>query len=111
MLRTAMNISWRDHVTNKELYGSLPPLSIKVKERRMRLAGHCIRHPEEEASKVVLWQPKHGTTRQGRKNITYIDTLKDDTGLQDIDEIRSVMMDRNNWRGRIHMVRAGARPK
>ena len=30
MLRTAMNISWRDHVTNKELYGSLPPLSIKV---------------------------------------------------------------------------------
>jgi len=33
--------------------------------RRLKLAEHCIRHPEEEASKLVLWtqgQPN----REGR---------------------------------------------
>ena len=111
MLRSAQNVSWRDHITNKELYGSLPMLSIKVQERRMRLAGHCIRHIEEEASKLVLWQPRHGTTKRGRKKTTYVDTLLNDTGLEYVGEVRTVMMDRNSWRGMIHMVRASARPK
>ena len=30
--------------------------SNSLEERRMRLAGHCVRHKEEEASKLVLQQ-------------------------------------------------------
>ena len=45
MLRMAQNVSWRDHITNLELYGNIPPLSEKIKERWLRLAGHCLRHP------------------------------------------------------------------
>ena len=50
MLRMAMNVNGKDHITNEELYGSLPLVTLKIQQRRMRLAGHCIRHEEEIAS-------------------------------------------------------------
>ena len=87
MLRVACNISWREHITNEELYGSLPKLSTKIRERRMKLAGHCIRHHEEETSKLVLWQPHSGHTGRGRRKLTYVDTLCDDTGLENPEEL------------------------
>ena len=41
----------------------------------MRVAGHFVRDKEEEASKVVLWQPQHGQTKRGRPKTTYIHTF------------------------------------
>ena len=41
MLRMALNVSWRQHMTNAELYGDLPPVSAKIATHRLRLAGHC----------------------------------------------------------------------
>ena len=69
MLRMVKNISWRDHLTNNELYGNLPKISVKIRQRRMRLAGHCIRHEDEIANKLVLWQPNGGRVRRGRQKI------------------------------------------
>ena len=60
MLRMALNVSWKQHITNIQLYGELPPVSTKVQQRRMRLAGHCVRHGDEVANKLVLWQPTDG---------------------------------------------------
>ena len=110
MLRMAFNVSWKDKLTNEELYGGLPKVSSKVASRRLKLAGHCIRHPEEEASKLVLWEPSRGKRNVGRQAVTYIDTLKQDTGMESTQEIRTAMMDKDGWRRRSHLVRAGARP-
>ena len=33
MLRMALNVSWKEKLTNKELYGQLPPVSSKVAYR------------------------------------------------------------------------------
>ena len=67
MLRMAMDVSWRDHMTNDELYGKLPKVSVKIKAKRMQLAGHLVRHREEEvASKLVLWEPLDGAPNRGR---------------------------------------------
>ena len=41
------------HITNKDLFGHLPKVSSKIRERRMRVARYCVRHKEEEASKLV----------------------------------------------------------
>ena len=82
MLRMAYNVSWKDKITNEELYNGLPKISSKVAERRLKLAGHCVRHPEEEASKLVLWEPDRGVRNVGRRAVTYIDNLKKDTGLE-----------------------------
>ena len=96
---------------NEDVYGCLPKVSWKIAERRCRLAGHCVRHPEEEASKTVLWIPTGGRVNRGRKATTYIDTLKRDTGLQDTNELRATMLDRNTWKDYVSLARTGVRPK
>ena len=97
MLRTAFNIHWQEHVTNKELYGELPKVSDKIRERRTRFAGHCTRSSKELASSLILWKPKHGHKRPGRQQSIYIDILRQDTGL-DEDDMKNAMLDRRIWR-------------
>ena len=97
-------------MTNEELYDGLPKISTKIATRRMKLAGYCARHPEEEASKLVLWEPEKGVKNVGRSTVSYIDNLKEDTGLVTTNELRTAMMDREGWKERSEEVRAGARP-
>ena len=111
MLRMVQNISWSQHMTNTELYHTLPKLSTKIRQRRMNLAGHCVRHIEEEASNLVLWQPDRGTASRGRRTATFIDTLLDDTNLQSSEEVATVMKNRDAWRGVVNLVRSRTRPR
>ena len=73
MLRMALNISWRSHPTHEQLYGELPKVSEKVQQRIMRLSGHCIRHNEEMANRVILWKPTEGRTGRVRRRVNYVD--------------------------------------
>ena len=106
MLRMAFDVSWKDMMTNEELYAGLPSVSSKVRSRRLKLAGHCIRHPEEEASKLVLWEPSQVRRNKGRPAVTYVDNLKQDTGMETTSEIRTAMNDRKSWRSRTALARA-----
>ena len=82
LLRAAINVSWRQHLTNKELYGNLPKVTDTIKERRLRFSGHCWRSKEEVVHKLLLWEPRHGRRRRGRPPRTFINQLCDDTGLE-----------------------------
>jgi len=42
------------------------------------LVGHCSRHPELPAGKVILLAPTHGYRRRGRQRGTFLDTPKKD---------------------------------
>ena len=106
-----MKTSWKEKTTNEVLYQDLQPLSEKIRGRRMRLAGDCIRHTTEMAHKLVLWEPTRGKRNRGRQPVTYIDCLKEDTGLTNIDEIRTAMMVRDEWKECVKLGRVGARPK
>ena len=77
----------------------------------MRLVGHCIRHTTEIAHKLVLWEPTRGKRNRGRQPVTYIDCLKEDTGLTNRDEIRSAMMIRDERKKCVKLGRVGTRPK
>ena len=105
MLRIALNVSWKDHMTNDALYGSLPKVSTKIRERRLQLAGHCVRHQELTASQLILWDPKHGKSSRGRRKQTYIDCLKSDTGFTNIDDIKNCMLNRDVWRSVVKQAR------
>ena len=111
MLRMALNVSWKQHMTNEELYSGLPKVSAKITMHRLRLSGHCVRHNEEVASQLVLWQPVRGNPNRGRKPTDYIDTIKRDTHLENIDEIRKVMLERNLWKEFVKLARSGDRRK
>lgn len=93
-LRKVLNITWQDRISNKVLYGVLPPLSTKIRTRRLRLAGHCVRHDDVAAHGLVLWEPQQGRASRGGQQCTFIDTLIRDTGLQSTSEIRTLMLDR-----------------
>ena len=54
MLRAVLNIRKTAHVTNKSLYGGMPKVSQRIAARRMKLAGHCQRHQELPAGRLVL---------------------------------------------------------
>ena len=102
MLRMALNVSWKQHIPNIQLYGELPPVSTKVQQRRMRLSGHCVRHDDEVANKLVLWQPADGHANRGQQKLMYVDNLLQDTGLENISELQTVMMDRVCWKGCVY---------
>ena len=88
MLRMVLDVSWKEKRTNQELYQDLPKLTEMVRERRLRIAGHCVRHEEEIAHHLILWEPTRGNRGRGRRAVTYIDNLKEDTNLEDAAEIK-----------------------
>eukprot|EP00116_Pleurobrachia_bachei_P018889 sb/3479151/ len=71
----------------------------------LRLAGHAQRHPELTLHKVLLWEPTHGQCKRGRPLKTFVDVLRQDTGLGDVKEIASVMEERDAWRRLVQGVR------
>ena len=97
MLRVVMNIDPHEHITNKHLYGGLPKLSDRVASRKMKLAGHCHRHQELPASKLVLWEPTHGRRLRGHPTLTYVDVLKQDAGANNSQELAGCMEDWQDW--------------
>ena len=101
----------KQKLTNEQLYQELPKVTCKIAERRMKLAGHCIRHPELSASSLVLWEPTEGTASPGRPAVTYVDNICRDLDVEDVAEIRTAMNDRAQWRELSGLVRAGARIK
>ena len=99
-------------MTNVELYKELPKVTLKVQQRRMRPAGHCIRHDDEVASKLVLWQPTEGRRSRGRRRLTYVDTLLEDTGVESTQKLKNIMKEQVEWKKCVEAVwRPGGRPR
>ena len=96
LLRSALGISWKQHKTNKELYGELPLVSDTLKLRRLRFIGHCWRRKDETVHQLLLWEPPHGRRSRGRPCFTYIDQLAEDTGLEK-DQLVTAMDNRVEW--------------
>ena len=109
-----LNISWKDEINNITLYKESPT----IRERRLKLAGHLNRHNDIMAHKLVLVEPINGHARKYRKTITYVDNLKEDSGLLDniiinffINDMRIVMLNRDVWRDLTKKSRARVRHK
>ena len=102
MLWMVLDSNWkvrrRTGQTNAQTYDQLQRVTTKIQQRRMRLAGHLLRHPELVGHNLVLWEPKHGHRRQGGPKITFVDTLRKDTGLECVKEIGGLMTNRCLWR-------------
>ena len=46
MLRMALNISWKQKMSNAEVFGSIPMPSVMIANTRVGLAGHITRHED-----------------------------------------------------------------
>ena len=50
MLRMALDVNWEDHNYYAQLPAlrcPIPRVSVKIRERRVRLASHCVRHLDQ----------------------------------------------------------------
>ena len=98
MLRKLYNVTWRNKISNKELYGKSEKLSSKIRRQRLQLAGHVYRDQESPVHHLVTWIPRHGKRSRGRPTETYVDTLLRDTGLNNTNELEACMKNRYAWR-------------
>ena len=79
-LRRILRISWRDHVTNAELLRRARQKNLQtiVNERRLKMAGHVMRLPQE-GLREQLWIGSHRTydaEEEGRRRHGEVRLLK-----------------------------------
>ena len=55
MVRFALNISWKEHICNSEIFAGIEPISILIRDRRVKFAGHCLRAEDQPVKDLVLW--------------------------------------------------------
>ena len=82
MLRAILNKFWKQHPTKQQLYGDLSPITITIKVRLTRHAGHCWRSRDDLISDVLLWSHTHGQAKARWPARTYIQQLCEDTGCR-----------------------------
>ena len=84
MLHTTLNVLLKQYVGNKEFYGELPKLSDKIRQRRLKVVGHCSISQRKPVSKTYFTglHPKHTRRKPGRPALNYSDILKQDTGME-----------------------------
>ena len=99
--RRLLNISYKDHVTNKEVHNRIQnaigvhdDLLIMVKKRKLRWYGHISR--SLGMAKTVLQGTMKGARRRGRQK-KWEDNIKEWTGMEFGDTLRAVK-DREGWK-------------
>ena len=101
LLRYALNVSWKDRVTNQLIFGDdITPISQRLQQRRLTFAGHCIRSPEsapQPIADLLLWQPSPRLTRKRGRRGNYRKRLCEETG-RNVEQLQYEARDRNGWR-------------
>ena len=88
MLLGLLNISYKYHVTNKEVRnriqnatGVRDDLLTMVKKRKLRWCGHISR--SSGMAKTILQEIVKGAKRRGRQKKRWEDNIKEWTGMRD----------------------------
>ena len=63
-----------------------------------------MRHSEEIATALILWQPSQGRRNRGRKQTIYVDNPMKDTNIDRVKELQSLMLDSDTWRKVVKIV-------
>ena len=87
-----INVDWKTHMANKELYGDTSQITTKIKA--LTIAGHCKGAEGCIVSKLVTWGPTQGQEQdaKGRPKKTCVDLLVHDTGYA-ANEVENSMQD------------------
>ena len=106
-LRRLLNISYKDHVMNKEIrnriqnaIGVHDDLLTMVKKPKLRWDGHISR--SSGMAKTVLQETVKGARRRGRQKKRWEDNIKKWMGMGFGDSLRAAE-DREGWKGIVAM--------
>ena len=97
MLRAILKIHWSIHPSKEHLYGNFVQITLVIKERRTRFAGHYHKSKDEVVSDLILWTPKHGKAKVGGPSKTYTKQLTENADCQ-AEDLPRAMEGREYWR-------------
>jgi hypothetical protein len=111
LLRYALNRKWSDYIPNSTLYNGLESVSIRLLEKQLIFAGHCIRS-NQPISELLLWDHTRLVgckCSKGASNANYsrqlLKAIGRVEGLVTSDkEVHKLMLDRETWRSKIKMI-------
>ena len=101
MLRWACGITLKDRVRNEHIRGSLKiaPVSMKIKESRLRWYGHLRRREDEHPTRLMMDMAIPGRRRRGRPKLRWLDCVNRDMNEMNLNEIMA--LNRNDWRRKL----------
>ena len=111
MLHIALNVSWRDRSHHKWRAVWSSSEAFQQDQGKENENNWALRQTQREGGIKACTVAAITQRNKERPKTTYIYTLLEDTGLMTIGELRSAVMDKDDWWARIHTVWAGARPK
>ena len=80
MRPAALSTSWRQHRTNHQQYGHLPPISKTIQTRQAKHTEHCWRSKGKIICDLPQWTLSHGRIRVARPARTYQQLICTDIG-------------------------------
>ena len=102
-LRTIMNVTWKDHVSNHDILvkGKIPSLHALISQKHLPWLGHVTRMEDCRIPKDMLYSELClGTRSTGRPALRFKDVCKWDMKACDIDTSfwETAAHNRTNWR-------------
>lgn len=76
-----LNVNWKLHMSNEELYGNLPKITDTICEKQMYFNIHWWRSKEFDHP-FILWAPNYEKRSRDRLATTIIDQLIDNTRIK-----------------------------
>ena len=90
LYRHTLRIKWTEKRTNKSILEELSvqrQLLKEIKKRRLRYVGHANRSKHTDLITTAHQGKVEGKRRKGRPPISYIDNLKDASGLGSLQQM------------------------
>ena len=103
LLRYALNISWKDKITNKSIFvDGIVPISTRPRQWRLTFVGFgdCLRSPGTAPQPIAdlhIWQPHSSYTRKPGRRSNYRKNLCEETGRDEMQLLKDAT-DRIGWR-------------
>ena len=97
--RRMLKISWKDKITNEEVYqkiGEKNDIWRSIKNRRTGLVGHILRH--ENMIKMILEGMTEGKRCRGRLRLHYTKQLMEDMNCTSYQELKRRAEKRADWK-------------
>ena len=105
MLRAVQNVSWRQHLTNNELYDGCMKITDKIRERRLKKMQDTLGELKMKLLVKFYCGSLHMEKRnQGRPARTFVDQLEEDIGCSK-ENLPILMADRMAWRKHVMNIR------
>jgi hypothetical protein len=100
-----LNHKWSDYNPNNVCCNGQEFVSIRLLEKQLCFAGHCIRS-KQSISDILLWDHTELVNAKGASNANCLRQLLKAIGrlVTSDEEERKPMLDREIWRSRIKMI-------